>query len=56
MPRHDGTFGISASFDRPITTLALWISADGDDTNSSYAGALEKIALETLERQRYSTI
>jgi hypothetical protein len=48
--RHDGTFEMSASFEPPITTLALWISADGDDTNSSFAGALERIELETMER------
>lgn len=47
-PNHDGTFEISASFDRPLTTIALWISADGDDTGSSFVVTLERIEVEVM--------
>lgn len=47
---HDGTFEISASFDRPLTTIALWLSADGDDTGSSYVVTVERIEVEVMAR------
>ena len=48
-PNPDGTFEISASFDRPLTLIALWISSDGDDTGSSFVVTVERIALEVNE-------
>jgi hypothetical protein len=48
-PASDGTFELSISFRRPINTLALWISADGDDTKSAYAVSLQALELDTQE-------
>ena len=45
VPRADGTFTIDASIDSPERTLALWLSADGDDTGSTFTVRVEGIAL-----------
>ena len=49
VPRADGTFAIDASFDSPQRTLALWLSADGDDTGSTFTVRVKRIALARSE-------
>jgi hypothetical protein len=51
VPTRDGTFEIAVSFGTAIQTVALWISADGDDTNSAFDVTLESIELEGVEHQ-----
>jgi hypothetical protein len=41
-----GTRVLEADLDPPLPVSALWISADGDDTGSSYALRIESIELE----------
>lgn len=41
-----GTFSYSHTFSNPRHTVALWISADGDDTKSSFTLNIKHIQLE----------
>jgi len=34
-------------FDRPLETIAVWLSSDGDDSGSKFTVAVEDIRLET---------
>ena len=49
VPSADGRFDFSVSFEAPIPTVAVWISADGDDTKSVYVITLQAIELESTE-------
>lgn len=42
-----GNINIDLALSTPITTLALWISSDGDDTQSQYTINISKIELFT---------
>ncbi len=46
-PRADGSFEFTRRFDPPLEVSALWISADGDDTKSSFETVINRIELET---------
>ena len=43
-----GDFSYSYTFTTPQNTGALWISADGDDTQSSFQLSITEISLETV--------
>lgn len=45
LPRADGRFDFTHTLDRPLETIALWLSADGDDTQSRYRLLVEAIEL-----------
>ncbi len=40
---------INKSLNPPVPTSALWISVDGDDTNSEFQTTIENITLQTTE-------
>lgn len=42
-----GEFRITHRFPEPVEALGLWLSSDGDDTNSSFEVRIEKITLQT---------
>lgn len=42
-----GEFRISHRFPEPVEALGLWLSSDGDNTNSSFEVRVERITLET---------
>lgn len=42
-----GEFELSRRFAEPVETLGLWLSADGDDTGSSFDLQIESIRLHT---------
>lgn len=42
-----GPFELTQQFEEPVETLGLWISADGDDTGSSFDLRIERIELLT---------
>ena len=44
-PDASGRFSFTNRLTRPINTIAVWISCDGDDTKSSFAVTLSKIEL-----------
>lgn len=48
VPSADGRFDFSVSFEPPVSTVAAWISPDGDDTKSEYVVTLLEIELETI--------
>ena len=45
VPRADGRFDFEHRLDPPLATLALWLSADGDDSGSRFTVRLERIEL-----------
>jgi hypothetical protein len=45
VPDSTGSFQFDTALEAPIETLAVWISADGDDTGSSYVVELDAIEL-----------
>jgi hypothetical protein len=45
VPRADGRFDFEHRLDPPLSTLALWLSADGDDTGSRFTVWVEHIEL-----------
>jgi hypothetical protein len=47
VPRPDGRFDFMHSLDRPLDTLAVWLSSDGDDTGSKFTVLVEQIELRT---------
>lgn len=44
-----GPFSMNYQFKEPVDTLALWLSADGDDTGSSFDLRIGHITLHTSE-------
>ena len=42
-----GEFEMVYEFEEPVVVLGLWISADGDDTGSSFDLSIERITLST---------
>lgn len=49
-PKPDGSFEFAHSFNPPTEVCAIWISADGDDTKSSFQTVINQIELETLSQ------
>ena len=45
VPRPDGRFDFAHSLVRPLDTIAVWLSSDGDDTGSRFAVLIEHIEL-----------
>jgi len=45
VPRADGRFDFMHSLDRPLDTIAVWLSSDGDDTGSRFTVLVEEIEL-----------
>lgn len=45
VPRPDGRFDFVHSLDRPLDTIAVWLSSDGDDTGSRFSVVVEQIEL-----------
>lgn len=43
VPQPDGRFDFGHRLARPMPTLAVWISSDGDDSNSHFTVLIEKI-------------
>lgn len=49
-PKPDGSFEFVRHFNSPMEVCAIWISADGDDTKSSFQTVINQIGLETLSQ------
>ncbi len=45
VPRPDGRFDFAHPLDRPLETIAVWLSSDGDDTGSRFSVFIEHIEL-----------
>jgi hypothetical protein len=45
VPRPDGRFDFVHALDRPLQTIAVWLSSDGDDTGSKFTVLVEEIEL-----------
>ena len=45
IPEESGSFVVDVHLERPIPTAAVWISADGDDTQSRFRLTLERLEL-----------
>lgn len=45
VPRADGRFDFVHALDRPLETIAVWLSSDGDDTASKFTVLVEQIEL-----------
>jgi hypothetical protein len=45
VPRTDGRFDFAHALDRPLETIAVWLSSDGDDTASKFTVLVEQIEL-----------
>jgi hypothetical protein len=50
VPNAEGHFSFNMHFMQPIKVIAVWISCDGDDTDSSFAITLKQVALETAAK------
>jgi hypothetical protein len=48
VPRPDGRFDFEHRLERPLDTVAVWLSSDGDDSGSSFTVLVERI--ELIER------
>lgn len=46
VPRPDGRFDFNHALDRPLQTIAVWLSSDGDDTGSKFTVLVEQIELQ----------
>jgi len=44
--RPDGRFDFAHALDRPLDTIAVWLSSDGDDTGSKFTVLVEQIELQ----------
>jgi hypothetical protein len=47
VPRADGRFDFAHRLERPLETIAVWLSSDGDDTGSKFTVLVEEIELQT---------
>ena len=45
LPAPDGRFDFTHTLDRPLETIAVWLSSDGDDTGSKFTVLVERIEL-----------
>ncbi len=45
----DGSFAARKRLERPIETSALWLSVDGDDTQSAFDTVISEIKIKTVE-------
>jgi hypothetical protein len=45
VPRPDGRFDFMYPLDKPLETIAVWLSSDGDDSGSKFTVTLEHIEL-----------
>ncbi|MGH8222734.1 MAG: hypothetical protein ACREQZ_07150 [Woeseiaceae bacterium] len=45
VPRADGRFDFAYELGRPLDTVAVWLSSDGDDTGSRFTVLVERIEL-----------
>jgi hypothetical protein len=43
VPRADGRFDFAHALERPLETIAVWLSSDGDDTASKFTVLVEQI-------------
>lgn len=50
VPNHDGHFAFTIRFRQALDVIAIWISCDGDDTDSNFAVTLEQVDLETAAK------
>jgi hypothetical protein len=50
VPNSNGEFAFTNHFNQPISVLAVWISADGDDSHSSFAVTVQRVELETPKK------
>lgn len=46
VPRADGRFDFLHRLDRPLDTIAVWLSSDGDDSGSKFTVTVERIELQ----------
>jgi hypothetical protein len=46
-PGTDGRFDFAYRLQRPLESLAVWLSSDGDDTGSKFTVLVERIELQT---------
>lgn len=46
--RADGTFSLDVPLVPPVETLAVWLSSDGDDSESTFSVLVESITLSTV--------
>jgi hypothetical protein len=47
VPGPDGRFDLVHTLERPLETIALWLSSDGDDTGSKFTVLVEQIELRS---------
>jgi hypothetical protein len=47
VPRPDGRFDLVHALERPLETIALWLSSDGDDTGSKFTVLVEEIEVRS---------
>lgn len=45
VPQTDGRFDFAHTLERPLDTIAVWLSSDGDDTASQFTVLVERIEL-----------
>lgn len=45
VPRADGRLDFAYALDRPLDTIAVWLSSDGDDSGSKFTVLIERIEL-----------
>lgn len=46
VPRPDGRFDFTHGLDRPLDSIAVWLSSDGDDSGSKFTVLVEQIELQ----------
>jgi hypothetical protein len=47
VPGPDGRFDLVHALERPLETIAVWLSSDGDDTGSKFKVLVEEIELRS---------
>jgi hypothetical protein len=47
VPGPDGRFDLVHTLERPLETIAIWLSSDGDDTGSKFTVLVEEIELRS---------
>lgn len=46
VPRPDGRLDFAYALERPLETIAVWLSSDGDDSGSKFTALVERIELQ----------
>lgn len=54
VPRADGTFELDVPLIPPVEAVAVWLSSDGDDSESVFTVLVERITLSTAGAERSS--